>query len=335
MAKLSIPLTIRAIVQPDANETKLILTNTPTPTPNPDSTEHLIRVHNAAFCNGELLWAKNFPTPETAHKVHVPCDDVSGTVVSSPASSPFVVGSEVYARTSYTRSGNARDYSIALTSELAFRPTKLSWVESATVPLSALTAWQALFVHAKLTPPTGATASKQPVASGKRILITGGAGAVGMWAVQLARLTGAEVVATGSLDSFDFLKSLGASEVLDRNANMKEWAESGKKVDIVLDCVGKTALRDVWWTVKAGGVLMSIHQPPESVKPDGLDVDVKNFFFIMEPNGPQLQQITNLINDGDFKVQIDSVWSLDQYQEALEQFENGHPKGKVVFDLLK
>jgi NADPH:quinone reductase-like Zn-dependent oxidoreductase len=332
----TIPSTIRAITQPDANST--ILTETPivTPVPTPNSTEHLIRVRTAAFCNGELLWAKNFPSPETAHKLLVPCDDVAGTVVSAPADSPFVVGSEVYARTSFARPGNAREYSIALTSELAFRPTKLTWAQSASVPLSALTAWQALFVHAGLPTPSNADDGTSLSASGKRILIIGAAGAVGIWAVQFAKLVGAEVIATGGRESFDFLKSIGASEVLDyKTANMKEWAASGQKVDIVLDCYGHDALRDAWWAVKDDGVLMSIFQPPQSMKPEELDVEVKNFFFIMEPNGKQLQKITDLIDNGDFQIKVDSVWSLDQYKEAWERFEHGRPRGKVVFDLLK
>ena len=334
MANSSIPSTIRAVVQPDMNETKLILTTQSTPIPKPNSDEHLIRVHNAAFCNGELLWDKNFPSQQSAHKVLIPCDDFAGTIVSAPASSPFVAGSEVYARTSHTRSGCAREYTIGLASELAFRPSNLSWAESASVPLSALTAWQALFVHAGLAPPTKATGT-QSTAAEKRVLITGAGGAVGIWAVQLARLIGAEVVATTGADSIDFVKSLGAMEVLDyKTTNLKDWADLGKKVDIVVDCFGKEALRDAWWTVKADGVLMSIYQPPEMVKPADLTEEVKNFFFIMEPNGPQLQKITDLIQSGDFKVKVDSIWALDQYAEALERFEAGRPKGKVVLDVL-
>ncbi|EPE34172.1 NAD(P)-binding Rossmann-fold containing protein [Glarea lozoyensis ATCC 20868] len=331
MEALSIPSTIKAIVQSDVNSTHLVLTAQPTPIPQPNSDEHLIRVHAAAFCNGELLWDKNYPSRGNAHKILIPCDDFAGTVVSAPANSPFVAGSEVYARTSHVRSGNAREYTIAVTSELAFRPTNISWAESACVPLSALTAWQALFVHAGLAPPTSVVQSS---AAGKRILVLGAAGAVGIWIVQLAKLVGADVVGTAGADSIEFVKSLGATEVFDyRTVNLKEWAASRKKVDIVIDCFGGNALRDARWTVRPGGLLMSIRQP-QMLKPDELDVEVKTLFFIMEPNGAQLQKITNLINVGNFKVKVDSIWSLDQYSDALERFENGRPKGKVVFGVL-
>ncbi|KAK9252765.1 hypothetical protein V1507DRAFT_443448 [Lipomyces tetrasporus] len=103
----------------------------------PFSDEHLVRVHTAAITNGELLWTKNFGIPEefAAVKVLVPCDDVAGTVVTAPASSPFPPGTEVYARSNYNRTGCAREYTILLTDEMAKRPQRLSWAESAAVPM--------------------------------------------------------------------------------------------------------------------------------------------------------------------------------------------------------
>ena len=145
-----IPSTARALLQPDPASTSLILTSLPVPKPKPNSSEHLVRVHAIALCNGELLWPKNFPPADPSAKTLVPGYDVAGTIVEAPELSPFRVGDEVYARTMYAHTGCARDYTIAVTEELAHRPKSLSWAESAATALSAQSAWQALFVQAGL-----------------------------------------------------------------------------------------------------------------------------------------------------------------------------------------
>jgi len=134
----------------------------------------------------------------------------SSCVNTSPAgprpNSPFKVGDEVYGRTNFYRSGCAAEYAIGRTEELALKAKNLSWVEAATVPLSALTAWQAIFVQA------GIGDFSTEVYRGKRILITAASGGVGMWVVRLA---GAEVVGTCGPCNVDFVRSLGATEVID------------------------------------------------------------------------------------------------------------------------
>jgi NADPH:quinone reductase-like Zn-dependent oxidoreductase len=181
MANSSIPKTMRAILQPDRESKSLILTTRPVPIPRPDSEEHLIQVHTTALTNGELLWPKNFPVPEPNDKELIPCFDFAGTVITAPPTSPFHPGDEVCARTNYNRAGCGREYTIAITDELALRPRSFTWAESATVPMSAQTAWQALFVHA------GLVAEPGEGAQGKRIFVTAASGSVGTWVVQLAR----------------------------------------------------------------------------------------------------------------------------------------------------
>ena len=134
---MALPQTQKALLQPDLMSTEVIMTTQPVPSPKPSSTEHLIRVHTTAITNGELLWSKNFPPDKeaSAGKVLVPCNDVAGTVVTAPEGSPFKKGTEVYARSSYLRTGSAREYSILLTEEMAKRPQNLSWAESAVVPM--------------------------------------------------------------------------------------------------------------------------------------------------------------------------------------------------------
>ena len=328
---ISIPSSTRALLQPDTLSKTLILTKFPVPTTRPSSDEHLIRVHAISPCNGERLWPKNFPPPDPTSKELIPCDDMAGTVIIAPSSSPFLPGSEVYARTNYRRTGCARDYTIAMTDELALRPQRLSWTDSAAVPLSAQTAWQALFVHAGL----GGTGAGQ--AAGKRILVTGASGGVGIWIVQLARLAGAEVIGTCGPDNVEMVRNLGASLVINyRATSLSDWAQNPRnQVDIVIDCSGRQSLEDAWWALREGGLLIGIVQPPEQARPEGCRAkDVRSLFFIMEPNGGQLAQVTKLIEEGKCGPVVDSVWEFEEYEKAFERADSGRAKGKVIIDMM-
>ncbi|KAL4952188.1 hypothetical protein BDW69DRAFT_168267 [Aspergillus filifer] len=324
----SISPTMRAIVQPDPHSTDLILTTVPTPTPKPNTSEHLIKVHAVSPCSGELLWPQNFPPSQT--RIFIPCPDFAGTVVSAPEDSPFQPGSEVYTRANYLRNGAGSEYTLATTDELARCPNGLSWAERAAIPLSSLTAWQALFVHC------GIGDLDSGKWKGKNVLVTGASGSVGAWVVQLARLADANVIGTCGGDNVEFVKSLGCDEVLDyRVTDMKTWAEGlEEKVDVVIDCVGRKSLAGAWWAVRNGGVVLSIFQPPGEVRPQECEVnDVKDIFFIMVPNGEHLAAITNLVEEGKCCGIVDSAWSLEQFQEAFDKVGTGHARGKVVIKL--
>jgi NADPH:quinone reductase-like Zn-dependent oxidoreductase len=262
---------------------------------------------------------------------------MAGTVISAPPDSPFKVGDAVYARTNYTRPGNARDYTIAVTDELALIPKGLSWVQAAAVPVSAETAWQILFVHGVNSDGEGGGEVDWETArrfwGGKRVLVTAASGGVGMWVVQLAVLLGAEVVGTCGSGNLEFVRSLGAMALDYRVVDLKDWAGSEGKVDVVVDCVGGRALGDAWWTVRDGGVVLSIFQPPLMVRPEGIEGDVKDVFFVMQPVRRQLEEITKLIERGECRGMVDSVWPLEQYEEAFKRLDGGHAKGKIVFDL--
>lgn len=329
---MALPKTQKAVFQPDKMSTAVtLITDHPVPTAAPSTTEHLIRVHATAITNGELLWSKNFPLPAelTVNKVLVPCNDVAGTVITAPPSSPFPPGTEVYARSNYARTGCARNYTILCTEEMAKRPQRFSWAESASVPMSAETAWQALFIHAGLEPKAGG-------AKGKTILFTAASGGMGVWLVQLAKWIGAEVVATCGTHNVEWVKEIGADVVIDYNkTSVKTWvSETGKKVDLVVDSIGRKALEDAWWAVKNGGQLISVFQPPEQLKPAGVEDSIKTEFFIMETNGEQLQKVTELIDQGiAVKAAVDSVWPVDQYQEAFKKLEGRKTRGKVVLEL--
>ena len=325
MSTNTLPSTVRALLQADPTSTTITLVERPLPTPNFEKGEHLIQVHAASPCAGELLWPQFGDIPG---KEIITCDDVAGVVVRGPSSSPFQVGAEVYARTSYYRSGCARDYAIATTDELAWRPQNLSWGESAAVALAAETAWQALFKHAEVGNLQSANWKR------KRVLVTAASGSVGAWVVQLASLAGAHVVGTCGPDNLDFVQSLGAAEVVNyRTHSFAEQAEASK-FDLVVDCVGGKSLEDAWWGLSEHGTIISIFEPPKGKRPGDLPASsAKDIFFIMEPSGADLAEITKLIEAGKCWPVVDSIWPLEQFQAAYERLGSGHTRGKVVFDL--
>ncbi|OCK99666.1 alcohol dehydrogenase [Cenococcum geophilum 1.58] len=307
----------------------LSLTSLPLPSASPPY--HLIRTHATTLTSGELTWPEPLSLPTS-----IPGFDLAGTVVVAPPDSPFQPGEKVYALTSFSRQGNAREYSVALTEELATMPRGVTWEEAASVPLSALSAWQALFVHAGLSAP-GKEGGES--AGRKRVLVTAAAGGVGVWAVQLARAAGAEVVGTCGAANGEFVRGLGADEVLDyKVTDLKEWvgAEEGRRFDVTLDCVGGKTLEDAWTCVKDGGVVISVAQPPETMKPtEGIRTDVRSVWFIVESNGQQLGEIKRLVEDGKCKGVVDSVWEIENWEKALERLKGGHTRGKVVLKLAE
>ncbi|PIG86600.1 zinc-binding oxidoreductase [Aspergillus arachidicola] len=301
---------MRALLQPNIQETRLIQTTLDIPTPDLNTNEHLIHVHCVSPCANELNWLKYFAPPKP--RTQIPCYDIAGTVVRSPANSPFSVGDEVYARTNYLRPGCASDYAIAVTDELAHRPKRLSWAESTAVPLSAQTAWQALFVQ------SGIGSFESEEWKGKRVLVTAASGGVGIWITQIARL------------------ELGANEVIDyRQTDLRAWAQApGNQVDVVVDCIGGKSLADAWWCVKDGGVLVSIYQPPKQVRPEELgEKSVKSLFFVMEPKREHLEAITKLVEVGKCRPVVDSIWPLELFEEAFARLDGGHARGKIILDL--
>lgn len=324
----NLPTTIRALWQGDReNPTHLTLTTMPLPVPKPNTKEHLIRVHAAAITNSELLWPIYFPPPNP-EKEAVPVYDIAGTVVTAPSDSPFKPGDEIYSRTNFYRTGSGREYTIATTEELALRPKNLSWAEAASVPMSAQTAWQALFEHADLRPEPGHGGV------GKRIFVAAASSAVGQWLVQLAHWVGADIIASCGSSNVEYVKSLGAREVISRGTDMKQWASSHEKADIVYDCYGKKTLEDAWWIVKEGGTLISLVQPPEEMKPAELgDKHVKNTFFIVSPIGAQLEQITTGLEEKRFVPTLDSVYPLEKFEEAFSKVDSGKTRGKVALDM--
>ncbi|EDP50977.1 hypothetical protein KXW98_002865 [Aspergillus fumigatus] len=326
---MSIPKTMRALLQPSIEEPRLVITaDHPVPTATEGTDEHLIHVHCVSPCANELNWAKAFPALQ--QREQIPCYDVAGTVVTAPPSSDFQPGTEVYARSNYLRPGCARDYAVISGADLARRPQNLGWVASTAIPLSAQTALQALFVQ------SGIGELGDQAWKGKRVLVTAASGGVGIWVVQLARLAGATVIGTCGPRNVEFVKSFGASNVINyREADLKEWGQRPEnQVDLVVDCTGKKSLEDAWWCVRDGGILISICQPPEQVQPEECKgKNVRNFFFIVSANRADLEKVTKLVEEGKCRGVVDSVWPLEQFEDAFKRLDEGHARGKIILDL--
>jgi NADPH:quinone reductase-like Zn-dependent oxidoreductase len=292
-------------------------------------------VHATSPCAGELFWPRF--APDQFSKKIVPCYDLSGTVIAGPENSPFPVGSEVWGRTVTSHSGNAREYTVAYTEELALRPTNIDPVTAASVPLSAITAVQALFEHGGLAGLNSGEEGRK-INSSKRILVIAASGGVGVWLLQLAREAGVgSIVAVCGTDNIDFVTQLGATEVIDyRKQSMKEWAEAdeARKVDLVIDCKGGESLEQSWFCVKDNGTLLSIYEPTEGRKPaDCKAQNVKNHWFIMEARGKDLADVGRLLQEGKVKPIVDSVWELEQYKQAFAKLDGGHARGKILLKL--
>lgn len=332
----SLPTTMKAILQPDKNSHKLIMKDLPLPIPtHPEDV--LVKVHATAPCKGELDWALWAPDFIGDDKVPIPGQDLAGSVVSAPPASGFQPGDGVYARIEANRPGAAAEYVLARTSELAKRPKNLSWVETAAVPISALTAYQSLFSQGTLDARALEGNEEARAANAKlRVLITAGAGSVGSYAVQLARLAGAAaVVATVGPKNHDFARELGASETTDyTRQTLGEWVaedRAAREIDLVFDCIGGPTLTQSWYVVKEGGCIVSVCSVPEESRPADVKAkDVRSLWFVITPLGKDLQVITKLVEAGKIKVNVDSVVDFAEFAEAWDKVESGRARGKVL-----
>jgi NADPH:quinone reductase-like Zn-dependent oxidoreductase len=290
------------------------------PQPHPDPGEVLVRVYATGVIATELKWDETYQTKAGSPRaLPIPGRDLSGVVEEvGDGVTTLVPGSEVYAMLDYGYDGAEAEYTIALPNELAPKPGTLDHVQAAAVPLSALTAWQGLFDRANLV-------------AGQTILIHGAAGGVGVFAVQLARWAGAQVIATASARNGDFLRELGANEVIDYTTTRFE--EVVRSVNVVFDMVGGDTLQRSWQVVKPGGVLVSVVSPRPSA-----DVakghDARFAWFIVEPNREQLIQIGTLIDAGQIRPIIETVLPLSEARQAYEQGAKGHARGKIVLRVV-
>lgn len=281
--------------------------------------EILVHVFAAGVTPTELTWWTNWKTESGADRPMpiIPGREFSGVIAEiAPGIKDFSIGAEVYALRDFRRQGAFAEYCIALPSELAPKPDSLGLIWSAGVPMSALTAWQALFDHAKIS-------------SGQTILIHGAAGGVGTFAVQFAKWAGAHVIGTSSTKNISFLYELGCNEVIDYTSIMFE--DKVKNVDVVLDTVGRETLERSYQVLKPHGILVTVAGTPSELKAH--EYGIRAVFFIVKPDGNQLTRIGKLIDERHVHPVISKIFPLEEVRKAFEHGLSGHNRGKMILEV--
>jgi NADPH:quinone reductase-like Zn-dependent oxidoreductase len=243
--------------------------------------------------------------------------DVSGVVEKvGSAVAHFRPGDEVYAFPTLSPKGTYAEYVSVKAGEVAHKPQKLDHLQAASLPLAGLTARQALFDHGGLQ-------------AGQKILINGAAGGVGTLAIQLAKNNGAYIIGTASQRNVDFLKGLGADEVIDYTKENVE--EQLRDIDLVLDCIGGENQKQLVKVLKPGGMLVSIVGLNSAV--DFSAKQIRTAFFMTKPSSGQLQLITALADIGKLIPVIAHTLELEDIQKAHRISEAGHVRGKIVLNV--
>ncbi|MDQ0632735.1 NADPH:quinone reductase-like Zn-dependent oxidoreductase [Arthrobacter pascens] len=268
----------------------------------------------------------------------IPGNDVAGTVIRVGSKvRAFNPGDEVYARPHQDRIGTFAERIAVDEADLALKPASITMEEAGSLPLVALTAWQALVELGNVQP-------------GQKVLIHAGAGGVGSIAIQLAKHLGATVATTASAGNLDFVRELGADIVIDYRSQDFEQLLSG--YDLVLDSLGGQNLQKSLRVLKPGGKAIGISGPPDpafareagmnpllrlavaglsaGVRRQAKKLGVSYEFLFMRASGDQLRHITALIDNGSLRPVVGRVFPFDQTAEALQGLEMGGIRGKAV-----
>jgi NADPH:quinone reductase-like Zn-dependent oxidoreductase len=244
--------------------------------------------------------------------------DVAGTVARcGDEVSGYRPGDAVYALLDGKHGGYA-EYVIVKERDLARKPERLDYREAAAVPLAAITAWQGLFDHAGLK-------------AGQHVLIHGGAGGVGHFAIQLAKEKGATVSTTVSSDDVDFAHELGADRAVDYEHERFESRVRG--VDVVLDLVGGDTQERSWQVLKEGGAMVSTTSQPSTEMARSRRAIAELYFS--KPNAGELAAIGELIDARKVAPHVHAVYPLSSVREAQVELEQGHVRGKIVLDVAE
>lgn len=265
-------------------------------------------------------------------------NDVAGTVVGVGADvRGFATGDRVYARPGKDRIGTFAERIAVAETDLAPAPSSLSFVEAGSLPLVALTAWQAL-------------AERGDVGPGQRVLIHAGAGGVGSIAVQLAKHLGAHVATTASAANADFVRELGADTVIDYRSQDFEQVLNG--YDLVLDSLGGRNLERSLRVLRPGGRAIGISGPPDPdfareiglnpllrlaitglsarIRRQARKLGVTYEFLFMRADGDQLRRISALVDTGELRPVVGRVFPFERTPQALQELAEGGVRGKAV-----
>ena len=327
---MSIPKTMQAIrFNPPGGPEKLQLTSIPVPEPT-EPGQILVKVAFTSVIWTELGWPI-YQDSTGAYHPATPTRDYAGVIVAtSPTGmedSGISVGSEVmcfpneWASVGLKYAGGLAEYALCDVKCAVPKPQGVKFVDAASVPLSALTAWQGLFDQ-----------PEKPLAKGMKVLITGAAGSTGTWAVQFAKQVGATVVGTASSEwSKRTLKELGCDDIIDYKTQ-SPLSDYVKDVDLVLDTVGgESTLVELPKVLKNGGEVVSIVTYDVEQQMKGHDVKAK--FFIWTQNASQMRKIAEMIGKGELKCFVDAVYPMEKAEEAYKKAQSGHLQGKVMVEV--
>jgi NADPH:quinone reductase-like Zn-dependent oxidoreductase len=288
------------------------------PVPEPKENEVLVRVMASGVNPADPLivsgkYAQEFGT----HLPLIPGYDMAGMVQKIGAKvTKLKVGDPVYAYLLW--GGGWAEYAVTTEGEAAVKPKSLSYTEAAAVPLAALTAWQALIDTAKLS-------------AGQTVLIHGGSGGVGSFAIQIAKARGAKVIATASTGNQDLLKQLGADTAIDYTKT--KFEDVAKDVDVVLDPVGKDTLARSYGVLKKGGIVVTLVARIDQA--ELTQRGIRGASLSSHPDANELAQITALIEEKKIKPIVSQVLPLTEAVKADEQAETHHTRGKIVLKVAE
>jgi NADPH:quinone reductase-like Zn-dependent oxidoreductase len=244
--------------------------------------------------------------------------DLSGEIIAvGPGVSDLRAGDQVYGVTNPQFTGAYAEYALASAAMISKKPTFLTFIEAASVPVIAVTAWQALFDQAQLK-------------AGQTVVIHGAAGNVGAYAVQLAHRAGMRMVATAAKDDIPFLRTLGANIVIDYHT--QRFEDEVRDADAVIDLVGGETQQRSFQVLRRGGKLISAVSHPDQHLAQTHGVEAA--FFLVNVTSQYLAEIAGLIDRGELKTRVGAVLPLSNAREAHFMLEHvkPHPKGKIVLE---
>lgn len=269
------------------------------PYPHAAENDVIVRVHAASFTPGELDWPGTWTDRAGRDRTPtIPGHEVSGVVAElGYGTTGLTVGQRVFGLTDWTRNGTLADYVAVEARNLAPLSAGIDHTVAAALPISGLTAWQGLFDHGRL-------------ATGQTVLIHGAAGSVGSIATQLAREAGARVIGSGRTAQRDAVLDLGAAIFLDLQ---QDRLDDVGQVDVVFDVIGGEVLDRSAQLVRAGGVLVTVAEPPR-VQP----LDARAVFFVVEPDRAGLAALERRLRDGRLHPIVGDVLPLAEAASAFD-----------------
>jgi NADPH:quinone reductase-like Zn-dependent oxidoreductase len=284
------------------------------PRPTPKDDEVLVRVIAASVNPVDTYIRRGRPEESASNGPVIIGYDIAGTIEKTGAGiKDYKAGDAVYAYLSVSRGGGYAQFAIAKENEMSLKPKNIDFVKAAAVPLAATTAWQALIDTAKLE-------------SGQTVLIHGGSGGVGSFAVQIAKARGAKVIATASTSNQDLLRQLGVDQPIDYTKT--KFEDVVKDVDVVLDCVRADVLRPSYGIVKKGGIIVSITDEPDAA--ECARRGIRGLRMGAHPEAKVLEELTKLIEANKITPIVSQTFPLSEVAKAHQQVETHHTRGKIV-----